>query len=164
MNVMSASIEPTLMSEGKESTIVMMRLRSSLAPLSSRRMRRMRSTRSTRSSIGGSGRICSSSSAANWSSSEVHTRKKSKRHLPRCSRDAGERQPRCRGGAHEGAADAAPVVGEVVGGAHAGELEDGLAVVDVPEAEHRAVVEREDGLVLLDAPVVAPAEIQPRHR
>ena len=74
------SSEPTLNSAGKESTIVTMRLRSSRAPLSRRRMRRMRSTRKTRSSIGGSGKYWASSWDANWSSNEVHTKKKSKRH------------------------------------------------------------------------------------
>ena len=80
MKVRSASIAPTLTRDGSESTMVTIRFRSSLAPLSSRRIRRMRSTRSTRSTIGGIGKICASSSAANWSSSEQVTRVKSKRH------------------------------------------------------------------------------------
>ena len=82
MKTTRASTPPTLTSAGKESTSVMMRSRTCFAPgpLSSRRMRRMRRTRSTRSTIGGMGRIFSRSSAANWSSSEVHTSVQSKRH------------------------------------------------------------------------------------
>ena len=74
------SSEPTLSSDGKERTIVTMRSRSCLAPLSSRMMRRMRRMRMTRSSMGGMGRYAASSSEANWSSRDVQTRKKSKRH------------------------------------------------------------------------------------
>ena len=82
MKMSSPSSETTLTSAGAESTSVMRR---SLSPLkrlslSSRSTRKMRSTRSTRSSIGGNGSIVSSSSWPNWSSSVVHTRKKSKRH------------------------------------------------------------------------------------
>ena len=80
MNMSSASSEQTLTSEGSESTMVMIRSRTPFAPLSSRRMRSTRKTRSTRSSMGGSGSTCARSSAANWSSSEVVTRKKSNWH------------------------------------------------------------------------------------
>ena len=80
MKITRESSEATLSSDGKERIIVTMRSRSCLAPLSRRKMRRMRRTRSTRRSIGGSGMICSRMSEANWSSREVQTRKKSKRH------------------------------------------------------------------------------------
>ena len=82
MPIISASSDEMLTSAGAESTSVIIRSRSPLARLllSSRSTRRMRRTRSTRSSIGGIGRNASSSSWPNWSSSVVHTRKKSKRH------------------------------------------------------------------------------------
>ena len=82
MKTTSERTPPTFMSGGNEMTsvIIRSRIRRAPGPLSRRRMRRMRSTRSTRSTIGGMGRTCSSSSAANWSSSEVHTRVKSNRH------------------------------------------------------------------------------------
>ena len=82
MPISSASSDEMLTSAGAESTSVIIRSRSPFARLllSSRSTRKMRSTRSTRSSIGGNGSIVSSSSWPNWSSSVVHTRKKSKRH------------------------------------------------------------------------------------
>ena len=58
----------------------MTRSRSPLRFLSSRRMRSTRATRITRSTVGGMGRYVISSSRKNWSSSEMQTRKKSKRH------------------------------------------------------------------------------------
>ena len=155
MKMHSPRSEPTLTSEGKERMSVTIRLRSSRAPLSSRRMRTMRRMRSTRSRKGGIGRTPASSAGANWSSSEMHTRKKSKRHLPRYSRGAGEMQPRCRGGAREEAAEAAPSVGAVADRPEREDLDGGLGVVQVHEAAHGALPRRVRERVVLDPPVVA---------
>ena len=81
MNMTRPSRQPTLKSAGTEMTSVITRSRSPLSSLTSRSTRRTRITRSTRSIVGGTGSTVSSS-GANWSTAEMLTRKKSKRHQP----------------------------------------------------------------------------------